>query len=116
MPGVRLTADQRLVIERAYLAGLPQATIAALVDKHPSTISRELRRAGSFGTRSPRGRTVRDGGRGYRVKYSAKWSQREAARKARRPKARRLDHAPLREKVWELLRANSIGCCISMTR
>ena len=40
------------------------------------------------------------------MKYSAKWSQREAARKARRPKARRLDHAPLRKKVWELLRAN----------
>ncbi|MCP3424347.1 hypothetical protein NCI01_21320 [Nocardioides sp. STR3] len=40
------------------------------------------------------------------MKYSAKWSQREAARKARRPKPRRLDHAPLREKVWELLRAN----------
>jgi IS30 family transposase len=99
-----LTADQRLVIERAYMAGLPQATIAALVGKHPSTISRELRRAGSFGTRSPRARTARAGGRGYRVKYSAKWSHREAARKARRPKARRLDHAPLREKVWELLR------------
>lgn len=106
MPGVRLTADQRLVIERAYLAGLPQATIAALVGKHPSTISRELRRAGSFGTRSPRARTARDRGRGYRVKYSAKWSQREAARKARRPKSRRLDHAPLRAKVWELLRAD----------
>ena len=104
MPGVRLTANQRLVIERAYMAGLPQATIAALVDKHPSTISRELRRAGSFGTRSPRARTAREGGRGYRVKYSAKWSQREAARKARRPKSRRLDHGPLRDKVWELLR------------
>jgi len=101
-----LTADQRLVIERAYLAGLSQATIAALVGKHPSTISRELRRAGSFGTRSPRARTARGGGRGYRVKYSAKWSQREAARKACRPKARRLDHAPLRDKVWDLLRAN----------
>ena len=49
MPGVRLTADQRLVIERAYMAGLPQATIAALVGKHPSTISRELRRAGRSG-------------------------------------------------------------------
>jgi IS30 family transposase len=106
VPGVRLTADQRLVIERAYMAGLPQATIAALVDKHPSTISRELRRAGSFGTASPRGRTARAGGRGYQLKYSAKWSQREAARKARRPKARRLDHAPLREKVWQLLRGN----------
>ncbi|RYC12479.1 IS30 family transposase [Nocardioides zhouii] len=106
MPGVRLTADQRLVIERAYLAGLPQATIAALVDKHPSTVSRELRRAGSIGVRSPRILTARASGRGYRRKYSAKWSQREAARKARRPKDRRLDHPPLREKVWELLRAD----------
>ena len=41
-----MTADQRLVIERAYMAGLPQSTIAALVGKHPSTISRALRRAG----------------------------------------------------------------------
>ena len=106
MPGVRLTADQRLVIERAYLAGLPQATIAALVGKHPSTISRELRRAGSFGTRSPRAWTARGRGAGYRAKYSAKWSQREAVRMARRPKARRLDHGPLRVKVWELLRAD----------
>ena len=40
VPGVRLTADQRLVIERAYMAGLPRATFAALVGKHPSTISR----------------------------------------------------------------------------
>jgi IS30 family transposase len=106
VPGVRLTAEQRLVIERAYMAGLSQTTIAALVGKHPSTISRELRRAGSFGTRSPARRTARGDGQGYRVKYSAKWAQREAARKARRPKSRRLDHAPLREKVWELLRAN----------
>ena len=106
MPGVRLTANERLVIERAYQAGLPQATIAALVNKHPSTISRELRRAGSFGIRSPRVRTARGGGAGYQVKYSAKWSQREAERNARRPKARRLDHGPLRTKVWELLRAD----------
>jgi IS30 family transposase len=72
VPGVTLTADQRLVIERAYMAGLPQATIAALVGKHPSTISWELRRAGSFGTRSPRVRTAHGHERGYRVKYSAK--------------------------------------------
>ena len=62
VPGKRLTADQRLVIERAYMAGLDQVTIAALVGKDPSTISRELRRAGSFGTRSPRVRTARAGG------------------------------------------------------
>nr|WP_307814058.1 IS30 family transposase [Nocardioides baculatus] len=103
---MRLTADQRLVIERACLSGLPQATIAALVGKHPSTISSELRRAGSFGTRSPRVRTARGGGQECRLKYSAKWSEREASRKARRPKARRLDHAPARDQVWELLRAD----------
>ena len=107
MAGVRLTADQRLVIERAYLAGLPQATIAALVGKHPSTISRGLRAvrysvaSWSHGPRWWAGVSA-----AASVKYSAKWSQREAARKARRPKVRRLDHAPLRKKVWELLRAN----------
>lgn len=104
MPGARLTAEQRVVIERAFWVGLPQATIAALVGKHPSTISRELRRAGSVGRRSPQRSLARGQGAGYRSGYSAKWSQREAARKARRPKARRLDHGPLREAVWELLR------------
>lgn len=104
MPGARLTAEQRVVIERAFWVGLPQATIAALVGKHPSTISRESRRAGSVGRRSPQRSLARGQGAGYRSGYSAKWSQREAARKARRPKARRLDHGPLREAVWELLR------------
>jgi IS30 family transposase len=101
-----LTADERLVIERAYRVGLPQATIASLVGKQPSTISRELRRAGSFGVRSPRAQIARGRGQGYRRGYSAKWSQREALMRARRPKARRLDHGLLREKVWELLRAD----------
>ena len=41
-----MTADQRLVIERAYMAGLDQVTIAALVGKHQSTISRELHPCG----------------------------------------------------------------------
>lgn len=106
MPGARLTAEERVVIERAYWVGLPQATIAALVGKHPSTISRELRRAGSFGRRSPMARTARGSGQGYRVGYSARWAQRDAARRGRRPKPRRLDHPRLRAKVWELLRAD----------
>ena len=106
MPGARLTAEQRMVIERAFWVGLTQATIAALVGKHPSTISRELRRAGSFGRRSPMARTARGGGQGYRVGYSAKWADRDAQRRGRRPKPRRLDHPRLRAKVWELLRAD----------
>lgn len=106
MPGARLTSQDRLVIERGYRAGLPQKTIAGLVGKHPSTVSRELRRAGSFGSRSPRGRIARGDGAGYRIAYSAKWAGREADRRARRPKARRLDRARLRNKVWDLLRAD----------
>ena len=73
MPGVRLTADQRLVIERAYMAGLPQATIAALVGKHPSTISRELRR-----NAATRAGTVE-----YRATV-AQWKAQMAAKEAER--------------------------------
>jgi transposase, IS30 family len=106
VPGARLTAEQRVVIERAFGVGLPQKAIAVLVGKHPATISRELRRAGSLGRRSPRARIARGSGQGYRRGYSAKWAQRDAVRRAARPKAMRLDHVPLREKVWELLRAD----------
>lgn len=74
--------------------------------KHPATISRELRRAHSVGERSPLAGIARAQGRGYRRAYSAKWCQRDAERLARRPKVRRLDHAQLRDKVWELLRAD----------
>ena len=107
MPGKRLTIDDRRVIERGYRAGLTQHQIAAMVEKSPSTISRELnkRMAGS-GTHSPRVRIARGGGAGYERAYNAEGAQRIAALKAQRAKARRLDHAPLREKVWELLRAD----------
>lgn len=106
MPGARLTENERLIIERSYRAGLPQRTIALLVNKSPSTVSRELRRAGSFGVRSPLSRIARGNGAGYHRGYSAKWAQRDATLRAPRPKPRRLDHAPLRDKVWELLRAD----------
>lgn len=110
MSGARLTAEQRVVIERAYRAGLPQGTIAVLVGKHPSTISRELRRNRSFGSSSPRARIGRDGRRGvgvgYLDQYDAGRAQEQASRRARRPKPRRLDHGPLRNKVWALLRAD----------
>jgi transposase, IS30 family len=49
---------------------------------------------------------ARGDGAGYHRGYSARWAQRDASRRARRPKSRRLDHAPLRNKVWELLRAD----------
>ncbi|MEO9325060.1 helix-turn-helix domain-containing protein, partial [Nocardioides sp. C4-1] len=95
------------MIERAYRAGLTQRQIAAVVGKHHSTISRELsKRFPAPGVRSPRRSMARGGGLGYERVYNAANAQRHAAIKARRPKARRLDHAPLRDKVWELLRAD----------
>ncbi|WGX99657.1 IS30 family transposase [Nocardioides sp. QY071] len=108
MAGKRLTAEKRSVIERGYRVGLPQRTIAALVGVHPSTISRELRRhrATGYGSRSVRGRIARGGGKGYRNRYDAASAQEFADRRARRRCRRRLDHGPLREKVWELLRAD----------
>jgi transposase, IS30 family len=107
MPGVRLTVEQRRTIERAYRVGLSLEQIGAIIGKHKSTVSRELARSFSApGSRSPRRHTARGNGHGYRRVYDAERAQRRATIKARRPKPRRLDHAPLREQVWELLRAD----------
>ena len=107
MAGARLTLEQRRTIERAYRVGLTQRQIAAVIGKHHSTVSRELARSFSApGTRSPQARIARGEGAGYRRVYGAERAHRFAEVKARRPKARRLDHAPLRERVWELLRAD----------
>ncbi|UGB40990.1 IS30 family transposase [Nocardioides sp. cx-173] len=107
MPGARLTVEQRRTIERCYRIGLSQGQIASIIGKSASTVSRELARSfSSPGSRSPRARTAPDAGRGYLRSYNAERAQAVAALRARRPKARRLDHPPLREKVWELLRAD----------
>jgi IS30 family transposase len=108
MPGARLTTEKRSVIEQGYRVGLPQRTIATLIGVHPSTVSRELRRHGSrsFGARSMRGKVARGDGQGYRLRYDAEFAQEQADRNAKRRCWRRLDHPPLREKVFELLRAD----------
>lgn len=49
---------------------------------------------------------ARGDGQGYQRAYNAERAHDRAEIKARRPKARRLDHAPLRDKVWEWLRAD----------
>jgi IS30 family transposase len=104
MPGARLTVEQRRTIERAYRIGLSLEQIGGIIGKHKSTVSRELARSFSApGSRSPKRHTARNGGQGYLRVYDAERAQRNAAIKARRPKARRLDHGPLREQVWELL-------------
>ena len=56
MAGARLTMEQRRVVERGYRAGLTQRQIAAVVGKHPSTISRELARSFSAPGKRPRRR------------------------------------------------------------
>ncbi len=107
MVGSRLTQDQRCTIQRAYAAGLTQRNIAAVVGVHPSTISRELSRSFSApGVRSPVRASARGGGAGYRRVYNAGRAHRYASAKAKRPKSRRLDHGPLRNQVWKLLRAD----------
>jgi IS30 family transposase len=101
-----LTVEQRRTIQRSYRIGLSLDQIASIIGKHKSTVSRELNRNGSSGWRSPRARSARGGGAGYRRPYHADRAQFYAQLRARRPKARRLDHGPLRERVWELLRAD----------
>ena len=99
--------EQRRTIERCYRMGLSLDQIASIIDKHKSTVSLELARSFSApGSRSPRARTARGGGAGYRRVYDAERAQRYAEVKGRRAKLHRLDHAPLREQVWELLRAD----------
>jgi IS30 family transposase len=107
MPGARLSREQRRTIERCYRIGLSQEQIASIIGKHKSTVSRELARSFSApGSRSPKRRTARGGGKGYLRVYDAERAHRHAVVKARRPKARRLDHGPLRDQVWEWLRAD----------
>jgi IS30 family transposase len=102
-----LTVEQRRTIERCYRIGLSQGQIASIIGKSPATVSRELARSFSApGSRSPQARTARGSGQGYRRAYDAERAHRFATVKARRPKGRRLDHPPLREQVWELLRAD----------
>jgi transposase, IS30 family len=114
--GARLTVEQRRTIERCYRVGLSQEQIAAIIGKHKSTVSRELKRSFSApGSRSPRRDSARGRGQGYRRVYDAERAHRFAEHKARRPKSRRLDHGPLREKVWELLRADWSPQQISQT-
>jgi transposase, IS30 family len=107
MPGARLTVEQRRTIERSYRIGLSQGQIASIIGKDKATVSRELKRSFSApGSRSPKAGTARGGGAGYRRVYDAERAQRFAEHKARRPKDLRLDHGPLREQVWEWLRAD----------
>ncbi|QCW51126.1 helix-turn-helix domain-containing protein [Nocardioides dongxiaopingii] len=108
MAGVWVTLDERRVIGRGYRAGLTQRHIAAAVGKHPSTVCRELKRSFSAPGVVPRVRgSCGVKGRGTGGVYDAERAQADAAIKARRPKARRLDHAV--QRPWVELLPDSVG-------
>jgi transposase, IS30 family len=88
MPGRRLDAGERLVIERARGQGLTVTQIGALLARSPSTISREIARNGVYRRDAPPPGRRPDGGR-PRV-YRARRAQQHANRRARRPKACKL--------------------------
>ena len=106
--GKRLTAEQRVTLERCWAAGWSQAQIAVAVGVSASTISREVARNGGrkYGARHP----GRHGPHGqlveaYRPRYSASDAQRRAEERARRPKPAKLAIAGwLREYVLQRLR------------
>lgn len=83
VPGVRLTLEQRGVIENGFRVGVAQAVIAVLIGVHRSTVSRERRRR--VGEVIPAGDVRLRRGR-QRV-YSAEKAQKIAVVNGRRPKA-----------------------------
>jgi len=100
MPGVRLTLPERAQIEALFGQGLTIPQIAAAIDRHRSTVWRELNRNHSYkgagvpdGARHP-GRRHRPGGPGrggaYRWKYSHRRAQQRADDRARRPRSGKL--------------------------
>ena len=107
MSGARLTVEQRRTSERSCRIGLSQGQIASIIGKDRSRVSREVARSFSApGSRSPKARTSRGGGAGFRRGYDAELAQQVAQARAKRPKPRRLDRSRLRNQVWALLRAN----------
>ena len=108
MPGARLTVEQRRTIERAYRMGLSHGQIGSIIGKDRSTVGGSWTRSFSApGSRSPKAARARGGGAGYLRVYDAERAQRFAELQGDGgPRPRRLDQGPLREQVWELLRAD----------
>jgi IS30 family transposase len=114
MPGKRLTADERLQIETLWRVGRTIPQIAEQIDRHPSTVWRELNRNNSYrhGPKNPAGRHGGKGGPGrgglYRWGYQAARAQERARLRALRPKrpkrAKLAARGPLRTEVLRRLR------------
>jgi IS30 family transposase len=115
MSGRRLDPDERLQIEALWRAGHAIPEIAALIDRHRSTVWRELERNNSYrhGPKNPGGRHPGAAGGGaapgrggvYRWGYLARRAQERATARARRPKPAKLGPGrPLRAEVLVRLR------------
>ena len=107
MPGKRLTAEERGVIENGVAVGMTQQQIAAVLGRSPSTICRELARNHNWwwGPSSPLRYTARPRQlAAYRYCYRADTAHRKATKRARRPKRRRLADPRLWQQVTDLLR------------
>ena len=107
MPGKRLTAEERGVIENGVAVGMTQQQIAAVLGRSPSTICRELARNHNWwwGPSSPLRYTARPRQlAAYRYCYRADTAHRKATTRARRPKRRRLADPRLWQLVADLLR------------
>jgi transposase, IS30 family len=93
VPGPRLSRDERSVIEAGARVGLPQKQIAEMIGRHPSSVSRELKRAGCppDGGWLPAVRLPRPRERcGHPMRYVAERAERQARERARRPKSFKL--------------------------
>lgn len=87
MPGARLTAEDREVIQRGVAAGWSVSRIAVAVGKHCTTVAREVARgSGALRWRPLKGDALRPGLTGRRAVYRAQVAQARAVRRARRPK------------------------------
>ncbi len=111
MPGRRLTSDERLRIETLWRVGRSIPQIAEQIDRHRTTVWRELDRNNSYhhGPKNPAGRHGSRGGPGrgglYRWGYLASRAQERARLRALRPKRARLAvRGPLRDEVLRRLK------------
>ena len=103
MPGRRLDARERQVIERSLAAGLTVGQIGKVLGRHRTTIRREIERNGVVRFGSPPPRRARGGGVwGRPRRYRADRADRHAVQRARRPKPFKLTGA-LALAVGELL-------------
>jgi IS30 family transposase len=102
VPG-KITRELRRVVENLWRDGKTFREIGRAIGVVESTVWREIRRNSSHrhGTKNPLGAQRRGL---YLCGYRADWAQKKAAPRRVRPKERKLDGGPVRDRVMELMR------------